>query len=68
MFYRLRGKNTVSLEDQTENQSSVQAKDQEHWSRRRILVTQYQISVKLQQTDEIKDLQPPVKEAVWPNG
>ena len=32
-----------------------------------VLVTQYQIGVELQQTYEIKDLQPPVKEAVWPN-
>ena len=62
MFYRLRGENTVSLEDQTENQKMNTNQEGE------VLVTQYQISVELQQTDEIKDLQPPVKEAVWPNG
>ena len=62
MFYRLRGENTVSLEDQTENQEMNTNQEGE------VLVTQYQISVELQQTDEIKDLQPPVKEAVWPNG
>ena len=62
MFYRLRGENTVSLEDQTENQKMNTNKEGE------VLVTKYQISVELQQTDEIKDLQPPVKEAVWPNG
>ena len=62
MFYRLRGGNTVSLEDQTENQKMNTNQEGE------VLVTQYQISVELQQTDEIKDLQPPVKEAVWPNG
>ena len=33
-----------------------------------VLVTQYQISFELQQTGEIKDLELPVKEAVWPNG
>ena len=62
MFYRLRGENTVSLEDQTENQKMNTNQEGE------VLVTQYQISVELHQTDEIKDLQPPVKEAVWPNG
>ena len=62
MFYRLRGENTVSLEDQTENQKMNTNQEGE------VLVTQYQISVELQQTDEIKDLQPPVKEAVGPNG
>ena len=62
MFYRLRGETTVSLEDQTENQKMNTNQEGE------VLVTQYQISVELQQTDEIKDLQPPVKEAVWPNG
>ena len=62
MFYRLRGENTVSLEDQTENQKMNTNQEGE------VLVTQYQISVELQQTDEIKDLQPPVKGAVWPNG
>ena len=34
----------------------------------KVLVTQYQISFELQQTDDIKDLELPVKEAVWPNG
>ena len=29
-----------------------------------VLLTQYQISVELQQTDEIKDLELPVKEAL----
>lgn len=33
-----------------------------------VLVTHYQISFELQQTDEIKDLELPVKGAVWPNG